>query len=107
MGLTADVELALRDAGLVEYHDDNRAAFKEIATRSYEFAHDNVVATGLPLRRDDVSKSLKIALITNESLRNFLASKSLRQQFWYERFADLIVERLWKELEDEYNSSHP
>jgi hypothetical protein len=106
MGLTADVELALQDAELDGFFDDNQTAFKEIAARSYEFAHDNVKATGLPLRRDDVAKSVKIALVTNESLRDCLAGKRLRQQFWYERFADLIVDRLWEELEDEYKATH-
>ncbi len=91
----------------MKFFDGSRPAFKEIAGRSYEFAHDNVLATGLPLRRDDVSKSIRIALVTNETLRDCLAEKKLRQQFWYERFADLIVDRLWKELEDEYTTSHP
>ncbi len=106
MGLTAEVELALTDANLVSYFDANREPFKEIAARTYEFAHDNVAATGLPLRRDDVSRSLTIALRTNESLREYLATKKLRQQFWYTRFADLVVERLWEELENDYAASH-
>ena len=44
VGLTAEVELALGDAGLVKFFDENRQAFKELASRSYGFAHDNVVA---------------------------------------------------------------
>lgn len=106
MGLTAEVELSLTDANLVSYFDTNRQVFKEIAARSHEFAHDNVTATGLPLRRDDVAKSLAIALRTNESLRECLATKKLRQQFWYAHFADLIVERLWEELQNDYAASH-
>jgi len=74
--LTAEVELALGDAGLVKFLDENRQAFKELASRSYGFAHDNVVATGLPLRRDDVAKSLAIALRTNETLRECLQPRS-------------------------------
>lgn len=106
MGLTAEVELSLADATLVSYFDANRQAFKEIAARSFEFAHDNVTATGLPLRRDDVAKSLTIALRTNESLRECLAGKKLRQQFWYGHFADLIVERLWEELQHDHATGH-
>lgn len=107
MGLTADVELALQDAELDDFFDSNREAFKEIATRAYSFAHDNIIDTGLPLRRDDVSKGIAIGLTTNEALRDCLAEKRLRQKFWYERFADLITDRLWEELEKEYAASHP
>jgi hypothetical protein len=106
MGLTADVELALGDASLVTFFDQNRAAFKEIATRSYSFAFDNVTETGLPLRHDDVAKGVVIALVTNEALRECLATKKLREKLWYTRFADLVVERLWEELKNEYKASH-
>ena len=99
MGLTAEVELNLVDAGLVKFFNDNRPAFKEIAVRAYGYARENVAATGLTLRRDDVATSLKVALVTNEKLREFLAGKKIRQQFWYARFADLIVDRLWDEME--------
>jgi hypothetical protein len=101
MGLTAEVELGLKDAGLIKFFDDHRAAFKALAAKAYAFAYDYVHATGLPLRIDDVATSLTAALVPNESLRAFLAAKKLRQQFWYGRFADLILDRLWKELSDE------
>ena len=98
MGLTAEIELGLVDAGLVDFFDAHREAFKAIADRSFKYAMDNVVDTGLPLRRDDVATSLQVALLTNESFREFLARKKLRQKHWYGRFADLIVDRLWEEL---------
>jgi hypothetical protein len=107
MGLTADVELNLKDAGLIEFFNKNRPVFKVIAGKAYAFAYDYVHATGLPLRHDDVAKSLTAALVANESLRDFLATKKLRQNFWNVRFADLILDRLWKELTDEYTSAHP
>jgi hypothetical protein len=31
-------------------------------------------------------------------LRDYLAQKRLSQQYWYERFGELIVDRLWDEL---------
>jgi hypothetical protein len=98
MGLTAEIELSLVDAGLVKFFDSNREACKEIAERAFVYAKDNIADTGLPLRRDDVATSLQVALVTNESLREFLAVKKLRQKHWYNRFADLIVDRLWEEL---------
>lgn len=102
MGLTAAVELSLGDAGLIDFYDTNAPAFKDLAVRAYSFAYDNVHATGLPLRRDDVSVSLVTALEINEDLRVYLAGKKLRQKHWYARFSDLILDRLWKDLEDEH-----
>ena len=102
MGLTAEDELSLRDAGLVSFFDQRRAAFKAIVTRSYEYAYGYVSETGLPLRQDDVGKSLVAALVTNQQLRVYLAGRGLRQKFWYQRLADLIIARLWRELSDEY-----
>src|SRR2546423_1804834 len=68
--------------------------------RSYAFGYGNVHPTGLPVRKDDVATSLVDALVINEDLRDCLADKKLRQRFWYQRFADLILDRVWKELED-------
>jgi hypothetical protein len=101
LGLTAQNELSLRDAGLITFFDSNRAGFKAVAQRSYTFAKSYVDETDLPLRLDDVATALVAALVTNESLRDFLAAQKLRQQFWYARFADLILDRLWEELSNE------
>jgi hypothetical protein len=98
MGLTAERELALRDAGLVEFFDKNRKAFKDIAKESFRYAKGFVTPTHLPLRRDDVAGILVPALTTNELLREYLAGVKLRQKFWYQDFADLILDRLWEEL---------
>lgn len=101
MGLTADVELSLRDTGLIKFFEDHRDAFKEIAVASYEFSLGYVTDAGLPLRTDDVAQNLANALTTNQTLREFLQKKSKRQQYWYRRFADLILDRVWKELTGE------
>ncbi len=98
MGLTAQDELSLSDAGLTAFFEHNMAGFKALAARSYAFTRENVQPTGLPLRRDDVAGNLAGALEINEGLREFLAEKKLRQKFWYRRFADLVLDRLWEEL---------
>ena len=98
--------MGLADAGLIDFYDADKAAFKAIASRAYSYAYDYVHATGLPLRKDDVATSLVAALVTNEDLRACLAGKRLRQKHWYLRFADLILDRLWKELEDEHAASN-
>lgn len=59
---------------------------------------------GLPLRTDDVAEILVAALTTNELLRAFLAGHAgLRQKYWYRHFADLVLDRLWEELDAEAN----
>jgi hypothetical protein len=98
MGLTAEVELSLRDTGLIDFFDDRRQGFTDIAKASFEYAEGYVSEIGLPLRPDDVAKILVPALTTNEALREFLARKKLRQQYWYRHVADLILDRLWEEL---------
>lgn len=98
MGLIAEVELELRDAGLIQFFDDHRVAFQAMAETAHSYAVSYVEPTGLPVRRDDVAGSLVFALETNELLRDFLATNHLRQKYQYRRFADLILDRLWEEL---------
>jgi hypothetical protein len=104
MGLTAEVELSLRDAGLIDFYDANEDAFEEVTERSFEFAANQVAQIGLPLRRDDVGTFLIPALRTNEPLREELGRKKLRQRYWYERFADLILDRKFDELVRRHNA---
>lgn len=101
MGLTADIELSLRDSGLIGFFEQHRQAFVELAHASHEFCLGYVTNEGLPLRPDDVAANLVPALKTNRTLREFLQKKSMRQQYWYRYFADLIMDRLWEELSGE------
>jgi hypothetical protein len=80
---------------------ENREAFTEVAEASYQFAASYVKDTGLPVRHDDVATQLVGVLATNGPLREYLSGKKLRQKYWYRYFADLILDRVWKELTDE------
>lgn len=99
MGLTAQRELALRDASLVRFFEEHRELFKDQARVALDYARSYVTPTHLPLRPDDVAASLVIALNTSEELREYLAGKRLAQKHWYVDFADLIVDRVWEELQ--------
>ena len=105
MGLTAEVELALKDAELDVFFENNRAAFKEIARLSHEYSFNSFAPASLTLRKDDVAKILVAALVVNSTLRDKLAEKKLRQQMWFSRFADLILDRLWEELLHEHSEN--
>ncbi len=99
MGLTVEVEMSMNDAELIDFFDANRPAFKTIAKRAYTYSNSCVPSgSSIPVRIDDVAIILVEALKINEMLREFLAEKRLNQKFWYARFADLILDRLWDEL---------
>jgi hypothetical protein len=98
VGLSATVELELKDAGLVKFFEDNKDAFKAMAVTSYAYTQTYVAPTGLETRPDDVADILATALSTNLALRTFLAKNHLTQKYQYQRFADLILDRLWKDI---------
>jgi hypothetical protein len=98
MGLTAELELKMTDAGMVKFFDQHRSAFEEMAQESFEYAWGYVHPTGLPVRPDDVAVALELALRTNDTMRKFLAAKRLGQQYWYRYFADLILDRVFAQL---------
>jgi hypothetical protein len=98
VGLTGEVELKLRDVSLIDFYNGKIPAFKALAARAYSYAYSNLQPTGLPLRQDDVAAYLVFALEVNGDLRTYLSKKRLPQKFWYRRFADLIIDRLWEEL---------
>lgn len=100
MGLTAEVELSLRDSGLIDFFDANEAAFTEMFEASRDYVAGYVADVGLPVRRDDVAKNLVPALTANQAMRAYLAQRKLRQAYWYRNFADLICDRLWEEEGD-------
>ena len=100
MALTAEDELSLKNAGLTKFFSSNRRLFMEMAQSAYEFAAGYVEGAGLDVRIDDVAKALEPALRVTPKLREYLAGKKLTQQYWYRRFADLVLDRLWEDLTD-------
>ena len=100
MGLTAENEQRLSDAGLVEFLQRHRELYAAMAAEAYRYAASYVLQAGLPVRIDDVAMPLELALKVSEPLETFLAEHRLTQKYWYEYFADLILDRTWEELTD-------
>jgi hypothetical protein len=98
MALNRVKELRLTDAGLVGLYEGELELWRELAEHAYEYAKNYIAAAGT-IRQDDVVPALQPVLEVTPALREFLASRSLRQQYWYEWFAELIIDRLWDELE--------
>ncbi len=97
MALSRVKELRLGDAGLIDLYEAEIKLWRELAQHAYGYARDRI-AVGSHIRQDDVVPALRPVLEVTATLRVFLAKRSLRQQYWYEWFAELIIDRLWDEL---------
>jgi len=94
VALDATKEQALRDASLVKLFEDHRDLWRADAKSAYEFSAGFLET----VRPDDVLKPLLPVLEVAPKLREYLARNKLAQKYWYERFGELIIDRLWSEL---------
>lgn len=98
MALNLVKELRLRDAKLVDLYEEKLDLWRAMAQQAYAYAGGYIRASGADIRQDDVIPALRPVLEVTPELRVFLDRAKLRQQYWYEWFAELIVDRLWLEL---------
>jgi hypothetical protein len=101
MGLTATKSLRLEDAGLVKLFSKERQLWRTLAENAYDYVSGGLKDSGEPVRPDDLIAPLIPVLEVTAELRDFLAEKSLRQKYWNQYFAELMVDRLWNELQEE------
>jgi hypothetical protein len=85
----------LEDAGLTELFDADRKLWTAMTKDAYVYTRRFV---GKEVRPDDVVPTLVPALEVSDRLRTFLASRKLTQRYWYEWFAELLVDYLWTDL---------
>jgi hypothetical protein len=85
----------LGDAGLVELFEEDRKLWTAMAKDAYGYTRKFI---GAEVRPDDVVPTLVPALEVSDRLRTYLASRKLTQRYWYEWFAELMVDRLWSGL---------
>jgi hypothetical protein len=69
-----------------------------MARQAFVYAAGYIEASGAQIRQDDVVPALQPVLEVTPELRIFLYREKLRQQYWYEWFAELVIDRLWDEL---------
>jgi hypothetical protein len=101
LALNATKSKRLEDAGLDQYFDQHRPLWQQKARRAFEYARAFVVESGEEVRQDDVVPLLVPALEVFDDFRDHLAAQKLTQKYWYTYFAELIVDRLWAELNDQ------
>jgi hypothetical protein len=97
MALTLDKEQMLKAVGLVEFFDEDRALWCELAKKSHDYVKGNFPAES-PIRRDDVAKVLKPIIEVNEDLRDYLNENKLKQKYWILDFTDLVIDRTWDDI---------
>jgi hypothetical protein len=85
----------LEDAGLAELFEGDRKLWSAMTKEAYAYTRKFV---GAEVRPDDVVPTLVPALEVSDRLRTFLAQRKLTQQYWYTWYAELLVDRLWDDL---------
>jgi hypothetical protein len=98
MALSLLKEQRLGDAHLTDLYEDKLDLWRAMAQQAYAYAVKYIEASGAEIRQDDVVPVLQPVLEVTPELRRFLEGARLRQQYWYEWFAELIIDRLWREL---------
>ena len=95
MALNLNKLKRLGDAGLVDLFEEDRKLWTAMAKDAYSYTRKFI---GADVRPDDVVPTLVPALEVSDRLRTYLASRKLTQRYWYEWFAELMVDRLWSDL---------
>ena len=96
MALSLNKLKRLEDAGLTELFDADRKLWVAITKDAYGYTRKFV---GAEVRPDDVVPTLVPALEVSDRLRTFLAGRKLTQNYWYVWYAELLVDRLWADLQ--------
>ena len=94
MALTQKKLQDLEDASLSGLLDADAAAWKAKARHAYVATHGFIKE----IRPDDVVPLLIAELEVTPEFRIHLAKKKLKQKYWSEWFAELIIDRFWTEL---------
>jgi hypothetical protein len=84
----------LKDSSLTTLLEDAAPAWKEKARHAFNATHAFIKE----IRPDDVVALLVAELEVTPEFRAYLARKKLKQKYWSEWFAELIIDRYWREL---------
>jgi hypothetical protein len=84
----------LKDAGLTSLLDNDAASWKAKARHAFNATHGFIKE----IRPDDVVPLLVAELEVTPEFRSYLAKKKLKQKYWSEWFAELIIDRYWQDL---------
>jgi len=94
MALTRKTEQDLSAAGLTDFFEKEKKLWQPMAEHAFDYTNRFID----PVRQDDVLQLLQPELQVCEPLRRYLSEKKLREKYWYERFGELVIDRLWPDL---------
>jgi hypothetical protein len=94
MALTQKKLQDMKDAGLEALLEHDAAAWKAKARHAYNATRGYIKE----IRPDDVVPLLIAELEVTPEFRNYLARKKLKQKYWSEWFAELIIDTYWNDL---------
>jgi hypothetical protein len=98
MALTLEKEQRLRNAGLFDLFEKENPLWTAMAKEAYSYTKLYVERAKAQVRMDDVVGPLSEALRVTSTLAEYLDERKLKEKYWVEWFAELIVEKLWNEL---------
>lgn len=96
MALTTAVEIRLTNASFSKGFEENRPTWLTMAKEAYNYTK-GTVGVGTP-KPADVAPHLALALQVSPDFLNIKAKKGTAAQYWFEDFADFILDRTWGEL---------
>ena len=102
MALNLNKLKRLEDAGLADLFEGDRKLWTAMTKDAFSYTRKFV---GTEVRPDDVVPTLVPALEVSDRLRTFLAQRKLTQNYWYTWFAELLVDRLWNDLNSKHGES--
>jgi hypothetical protein len=102
VALTQKKQQDLKDASLASLLDDDAEQWRAKARHAYAATHHYIK----DIRPDDVTALLVAELEVTPQFRNYLARKKLKQKYWSEWFAELIIDRFWSELKGDEHGHH-
>ena len=94
MALTQKKLQDLKDASLASLLEQGAAEWKAKARHAFNATHGFIKE----IRPDDVVPLLIAELEVTPDFRNYLARKKLKQKYWSEWFAELIIDTYWTDL---------
>jgi hypothetical protein len=99
MALTLEQQQRLERVSLVTLFDGQNALWTEIAKSAYAYTKGIADRAAWKVRQDDVAPALVQALRVSVPLGEYLGQEKLREKYWVDWFAHLILDRLWNDLE--------
>jgi hypothetical protein len=97
VALTTAVEIELKTANFIEGYEKKKAVWLAMAKEAYAYSK-KTLGEGHSPKPDDVAGHLALALEVRDEFVLLKSQKGARAHKWFRYFADLVLDRTWKDL---------